>query len=51
MKQEIFLFLVIYGVAYWIIWKFIENKFIKEEYICSTRKLSRPLSRACWRWP
>ncbi len=29
MKQEIFLFLVIYGVAYWIIWKFIENKFFK----------------------
>ena len=29
MKQEIFLFLVIYGVSYWIIWKFIEDKFFK----------------------
>lgn len=29
MKQEIFLFLVIYGVAYWIIWEFIKDKFFK----------------------
>ena len=29
MKQEIFLFLVINGVAYWIIWKFIKDKFFK----------------------
>ena len=29
MKQEIFLFLVIYVVAYWIIWKFIKDKFFK----------------------
>ena len=29
MKQESFLFLVIYGVAYWIIWEFIKDKFFK----------------------
>ena len=29
MKLEIFMFLVIYGVAYWIIWKFIKDKFFK----------------------
>ncbi len=29
MKQEIFMFLVIYGVAYWIIWEFIKDKFFK----------------------
>ena len=29
MKQEIFLFLVIYRVAYWIIWEFIKDKFFK----------------------
>lgn len=29
MKAEIFYFLIAYGLAYLIIWKFIENRFFK----------------------